>query len=450
MKTLWDKGQNTDEQIAIFTVGEDRTTDAFFACQDILGSLAHIYTLNKANLISDKQTSDLAYVLLELYGEAQKGNLSPSDQDEDIHSTIERILTEKLGSVGKRVHTARSRNDQIATDISLWIRDASLKLQKIALSLALSLYELAEKHQGDLLLGMTHLQPAMPSSIGAWLLGYASLFLDDFQSLRNAYVSASWCPLGSAAGYGVPHDLVPLDRKFTSKLLGFKDPSEPVTAVQGGRGKLESNLLFACSQLASTSARFARDLVLYVTPQFNFVELPIEFTTGSSIMPQKRNPDVLELIRGNSPVVHSSLLEVLTLSSSVPSGYHRDFQRLKVPLLRGVKNAEDSISMLLHMIPLLKFNQSSIERSCTKEIYATQRALQLVVQGTPFRDAYRQVAEEVFENKLPNIEGNGVPDIERALTQIKRRIGQNQDWLTQEELSVQNSIHSLLNFKIGE
>jgi argininosuccinate lyase len=440
MKTLWDKGFDLDSLIAKFTIGDDQEIDKSFVKQEIRASIAHVKTLNKANLITETQTFELLSTLIGLYS---KSDLKPTDQDEDIHSTIERILIENLGSVGKRVHTARSRNDQIATDISLWVRDKSLELKEIALSLVEILLTVAEENQDNILLGMTHLQPAMPSSIGAWLLGYATLFLEDALLFKNVYDSAQSCPLGSAAGYGVPHDLAPLDREYTAKILGFERSLEPVTSVQGGRGKLEANILFACSQTATTSARFARDLVLYVTPQFNFVELPIEFTTGSSIMPQKRNPDVLELIRGSSPLIHSTLSEVLTLSSFLPSGYHRDFQKLKAPLLRGVGATQDCLSMLRYMTPHLKFNHDSIEKSCTNEIDATRRALQLVVEGMPFRDAYKQVAQEVFKDQLPLVHGQRVPKIDQALNQVKSRLDESNTWLSEQIKHNKDCLESL-------
>ena len=428
MKTLWNKGDHLDEQIARFTVGDDREIDLSFARQEVIASLAHVLTLLKAELVTTEDAHSLTSVLVDLYQQAQQNQLVIQQQDEDIHSTLERILIERLGSIGKRVHTARSRNDQIATDIALWIRDQALHLQEMVVDIVAILHQFASKYKDQILLGMTHLQPAMPSSVGAWAAGYASLFLEDVLQFQHAYQCANACPLGSAAGYGVPQDLAPIDREFTAQVLGFERALQPVTAVQGGRGKLEASFLFACAQFATTSARLARDLVLYVTPQFNFVQLPIAFTTGSSIMPQKRNPDVMELIRGISPVVQSSLMEVLSLSASVPSGYHRDFQRLKSPLLRGFDLTQQTMMMLKHFLPQLTFNTEAVEQACTKEIDATRRALQLVVQGMPFRDAYQQVAQEVFTDQLPEIEGPRVPQIDQALSQINTRHAQAKQW----------------------
>ena len=421
MKTLWDKGTTVDDRIAQFTVGDDREVDESFAQQDVIGSLAHVLTLLKANLLSQEDAYSLGKELLILKEAADQGQLKPTLIDEDIHSTLERILTERVGEVGKRVHTARSRNDQIATDVALWIRDQALDLASLALQGVQVLTRFAQREKDTLLVGMTHLQPAMPSSIGAWALGYASLLLDDIQQVYHAYHQARSCPLGSAAGYGVPRDLAPLDREYTAQLLGFERPLEPVTAVQGGRGKIEATFLFAAVQLATTCTRFARDLTLYVNPQFGFFELPESFTTGSSIMPQKRNPDVLELIRGVYPMIQSALMEVLSISSSVPSGYHRDFQRLKAPLLRGITWTRQALEMLVHIIPELKINREALNRACPKEIDATRRALELVVAGMPFRDAYKQVAEEVFSSSLPEISGPRLPILDEAFQQVEQR-----------------------------
>lgn len=445
MKTLWDKGTTIDDRIAQFTVGDDREVDAYFAEQDVLGSIAHVLTLHKAKLLTSSDAYCLGNELIKLKQEAEQGLLAPTSIDEDIHSTLERILTENLGEIGKRVHTARSRNDQVATDVALWIRTQALGLVQLALQGVEVLSHFAEQEKDTLLVGMTHLQPAMPSSIGAWALGYASLLLDDIQQVFNAYRQAASCPLGSAAGYGVPKDLAPLDREYTSSLLGFDRPLEPVTSVQGGRGKVEASLLFATVQLSTTCTRFARDLTLYVNPQFGFFQLPVKFTTGSSIMPQKRNPDVLELIRGVFPMIQSSLMEVLTISASVPSGYHRDFQRLKAPLLRGVEWTRQVLEMLVHIVPELKVDKEALDRACPKEIDATRRALELVVQGMPFRDAYKQVAEEVFSSSLPDITGPRLPELDLAFKQVKERMQSDKEVFEAEVARQNTTIQSMVS-----
>ena len=428
MQTLWNKGESLDHKILDFTVGNDREIDSYFVKQDIIGTLGHILTLMRARVLSNQECLILGKKLIALYNQVDTFEIKPQQQDEDVHSMLERLLTEDLGDIGKKVHTARSRNDQIATDISLWIRSESLQLHKKLLTLSNILYLASEKHKDRLLLGMTHLQPAMPSSIGAWLLGYSTLFLDDSYAVANSYKAASACPLGSAAGYGVPSDIVSLDRSYTSKILGFMRPLEPVTAVQGGRGKIESTMLFGMCQVSTTAARLARDLVLYSNPQFDFIKLPNKFTTGSSIMPQKRNPDVAELIRSSCHVIQACLQEVMSISSSVSTGYHRDFQRLKYPLVRGVELTKKVVDILIHILPEIVFKKGKIESACNIEIYATKRALELVKQGMTFRDAYKHVAKEVENKSLPRVTGERVPNIDHALTQVKARLNNLSDW----------------------
>lgn len=429
MKTLWNKGKELDQKILDFTVGNDREVDSNFIKQDIMGSIGHILTLKRAKIISESECYSLSKELIKLYDLAEKNSLRIESDDEDVHSMLEKLIIRNLGAVGKKVHTARSRNDQIATDISLWIRNESLSIHSEILELSKKLTLIAEKNKDRLLLGMTHLQPAMPSSVGAWLLGYASLFLEDAKQLERSYLAAMSCPLGSAAGYGVPSDIVSLDRAYTASILGFEKPLEPVTAVQGGRGKIESTMLFSATQVAVTCSRFARDLVLYANPQFGFINLPERFTTGSSIMPQKKNPDVAELVRSSVHSIQSCLNEVLSLSSSVSSGYHRDFQRLKYPLVRGVSLVKDIIRILSYIVEDLQFNDEKINAACNKDIYATKRALELVNLGIRFRDAYKKVAQEVENNLLPQVVGEKVPNIDKSLEQIKKDAFLREDWL---------------------
>ena len=449
MKTLWQKEDTLDGMILDFTIGNDREIDSYFVKQDIIGTLGHILTLLKCKVLNNKECLILSRRLISLLKEHEKNNIKPSVIDEDVHSMLERILVSDLGDIGKKVHTARSRNDQIATDISLWIRNESLLIHRKVLSLSNLLMMASIKHKDRLLLGMTHLQPAMPSSIGAWLLGYGTLFVDDSYHLINAYKSASACPLGSAAGYGIPSDVIELDRAYTSKVLGFSRPLEPVTAVQGGRGKIESTMLFAMSQISITAARLARDLILYSNPQFDFIKIPNSFTTGSSIMPQKRNPDVAELIRSSCHVIQACLQEVMSISGSVSTGYHRDFQRLKYPLVRGVELTKKVVDILIYILPNIIFKKGKIESACNHEIYATKRALQLVSQGMTFRDAYNHVAKEVENKRLPVVRGEKVPNIDNALLQIKARLTQLSDWninISKHEKETENNLLNFFNY----
>lgn len=428
MKTLWSKGKSLDQKILDFTVGNDREIDSNFIKQDIIGSIGHVFTLLRSGVLTEKEHKTLCKELVSLYRINEKRSLKIGIDDEDVHSMLEKILTNNLGEVGKKVHTARSRNDQIATDISLWIRDETLKIHKELHSLSNSFLEISRKNKETLMLGMTHLQPAMPNSVGAWLLSYSSLFLEDLKQVERAYDAALNCPLGSAAGYGVPSDVVDLDRKYTASILGFYKSFEPVTVVQNGRGKIESTFLFAACQILSTASRLARDIVLYMNPQFGFISLPEQFTTGSSIMPQKKNPDVAELIRSSVHVVQSCLNEVMSISSSVSSGYHRDFQRLKYPLIRGISLTKQVVDILNYIVPQFIFHEEKMKDSCSEDIYATKRALELVKSGMTFRDAYRKVAEEVNSGELPKISGEKYPDISKSLIAIENEILLRKDW----------------------
>ena len=444
MKTLWNKGKELDQKILDFTVGNDREVDSNFIKQDIMGSIGHVLTLKKAEVLSEGECYSLCRELIKLYSLAEKDSLKIELDDEDVHSMLEKLIIRNLGAIGKKVHTARSRNDQIATDISLWVRDQSLKIHRDLINLSKKLAFIAEKSKDIPLLGMTHLQPAMPSSVGAWLLGYSSLFLEDAKQLERSYLSAMNCPLGSAAGYGVPSDIISLDRNYTSSILGFEKPLEPVTSVQSGRGKIESTMLFSATQIAITCARFSRDLVLYANPQFGFISLPERFTTGSSIMPQKKNPDVAELVRASVHSIQSCLNETLSLSSSVSSGYHRDFQRLKYPLVRGVSLVKDIINILSYVVEDLQFNRKKIDAACTEDIYATKRALELVKLGIRFRDAYKKVAQEVESNSLPAVKGEKVPDISKSLVQIKNDIVLREDWFKSRSRHEKQCFYSLI------
>ncbi|MEL6177661.1 MAG: argininosuccinate lyase [Myxococcota bacterium] len=428
MKTLWSKGTSLDEAIAAFTVGDDRLIDAQLARHDLLGSLAHVQVLAAAHLLTPTDAEALTRELRRLYTEAERGALAPGPEDEDIHSCVERLLTEVLGDPGRRVHTARSRNDQVATDVALWMREQALDAHTEALAAVEALTRFAQEHAAVVLPGMTHLQPAMPSPFGLWAAGYAALLRDDAHLLRATLDITSACPLGSAAGYGVPPELAPIDRSISAQALAFDRVAEPATAVQGGRGKPEATLLFAAAQLTATCARLARDVVLYVHPNFGWLSLPRRFTTGSSIMPQKRNPDVLELIRGTHPSVQAALMEVLQLASSVPSGYHRDFQLLKGPLLRGIRAARGAVQMVAHVVPGITVDAERAKAACSPELYATHRALELVVSGQTFRDAYRQVSTEVDEGSLPDPGTRPPMPLDSTLAQLHQRTQAAQHW----------------------
>jgi argininosuccinate lyase len=428
LQTLWGKNQaSVDALVAAFTVGDDREVDARLATQDVLGSLAHLQAISAAKLISEADAQALTEALRALYAEAVEGTLRPGPSDEDIHSAVERLLTERLGDAGKRIHVARSRNDQVATDVALWMREQALDAAREALTCADAALGFARAHASTPLVGMTHLQPAMPSSFGLWAAGYAGLWLDDAALLKAAFEAADACPLGSAAGYGVPKDKAPIDRAVAARALAFSRVVEPVTAVQGGRGKPEATLLFAMTQASQTCARFAWDVVLYVHPDWGFLTLPEAFVTGSSIMPQKRNPDVMELVRARAHTVRAALVEVLGLAGGLPSGYHRDFQLLKSPLMRGVDTARAVLRVVAHVLPGVEVNAERAAAACRNEIHATDRALGLVAGGAPFRDAYRQVSAEFSAgHQFPP---SAPPDVLPSLDALSARAASLQSWL---------------------
>ena len=445
MKTLWQKHGDLDQDVANFTVGDDRETDVHLARQDVLGSLAHVRVLEAAKVLSSSETAALTSSLVDLYALAERGELVPGSEDEDIHSTIERLLTEQLGETGKRIHTARSRNDQIATDVALWIREQALEIHGEAISTAKAIMVFAEENASVLMPGLTHLQPAMPSSFGLWAAGWASLLLDDVVTVRSVFDATDACPLGSAAGYGIPAEIVPIDRNLSADLLGFDRPAEPVTAVQCGRGKAESAVLFAMNQVTTTCARLAQDVVLFSHPTFGFLELPRSCTTGSSIMPQKRNPDVMELVRGHSQTVRAALLEVLGLAGSVAGGYHRDFQLLKAPLIRGITKGRAVLRIVAQVFPRLIVHRKKAHEACEPTIYSTHRALQLVTDGMPFRDAYAQVSRELNDGEVVANTNYSPPSITSASMQIQQRLVGEPEWHQAHRQRIERAYADLLS-----
>ncbi len=357
------------------------------------------------------------------------GELVPGPMDEDIHSAVERILTGKLGERAGRLHTARSRNDQVAVDIAMWGREKALEHAIGVLDVARRAITFARAHAHVLFPGMTHLQPAMPSSVGLWALGFASLLIEDVDLARDAWRASNTCALGSAAGYGVPKELVALDRHDTASLLGFDRPIEPVTAVQAGRGRAEASLLFCMAQTMGTLSKFAGDVVLYVNPEWGWLELGDAYTTGSSIMPQKKNPDVMELVRGQGHGVRAALLEVMSLPSSLPSGYHRDYQLLKAPLMRGVRATRASVEVMRHVFDGLEVREDACADSMSAELYATHRALELVASRVPFRQAYKQVASELEEGSIEAISSSfQAPDLTAQFARLQQRIDAHAVW----------------------
>lgn len=392
MKRLWDKGEPLDERILRYTAGEDHLLDDRLVPYDVRASIAHARMLNQQQLLSDADLEDLRSGLERLAKEHARGKWQIGLDDEDVHTALESRLTERIGEAGKRIHLGRSRNDQVLAALRLYLLDAADSLEDAAESVARALEDLGEREAGTALPGYTHMQQAMPSTVHLWANGFASELRDDAAGIATSRRRLSKNPLGSAAGYGVPG--LPIDRDATADELGFDDVHDPVTAVQLSRGKAEAGLVFELTLLMQDLGRLAADLLLFYTQEFAFVSLPAAMTTGSSIMPQKRNPDVLELVRGATATMQAALLEVLNLPAKLNSGYQRDLQRAKAPLFRAIDLAGDSCEIMAHLVDGLEFVPENIDLD--PSIYAAGRANRIVLEeGISFREAYRRVAAEL-------------------------------------------------------
>ncbi len=390
MSRLWEKGLPLDQRVLRYTAGEDHLLDARLVSHDVRGSIAHAEMLAAQQLISAEDCTAICDGLRELEASFEKGEWQISLEDEDVHTALESRLTENIGAAGGRLHLGRSRNDQVLTALRLYLRDAALDLAARVEALQSAIDGVAER-QGDVELpGYTHMQHAMPSTVALWCGGFREGFADSVDGLRAVHRRTNRNPLGSAAGYGTPG--LPLDRDMTTQALGFDSTQSPVTAAQLSRGKAESALLFEIHLLVQDLGRMASDLLLFYTQEFAFITLASEVTTGSSIMPQKRNPDVLELLRASTATTHACLDEALMITAKLPSGYHRDLQRLKAPVFRAVDLAVDSVDIMAYVLEGVRFLPENIELD--EGIFATEEAYRLVQQqGMPFRDAYRKVAK---------------------------------------------------------
>lgn len=390
MSRLWEKGLPLDARVLRYTAGEDHRLDARLVPYDVRGSIAHAEMLASTGLISHEDCAAIRDGLAALEKSFAAGEWQISLDDEDAHTALESRLTANIGPAGGRLHLGRSRNDQVLTALRLYLRDAALDLKARVQHLRSALADLAAR-QGDVQLpGYTHMQHAMPSSVELWSGGFDEAFADAASGLDAVQRRIDKNPLGSAAGYGTPG--LPLDREMTTAKLGFAATQTPVTAVQLSRGKAESALLFEITLLTQDLGRMASDLLLFYTQEFAYVSLAPEVTTGSSIMPQKRNPDVLELLRAASATAQACLDESLMITAKLPSGYHRDLQRLKSPLFRAIDLAIESVDIMAYLLEGLQFLPDNIRLDAG--IFATAEAYDLVrEQGIPFRDAYRQVAK---------------------------------------------------------
>ena len=392
---LWQK-ENTTTAAAIekFTVGKDREMDLYLAASDVLGSLAHTQMLQSIGLLTADELTDIRRELRKIYHHIEQGSFVIEDGVEDVHSQIEWLLTQQLGETGKKIHSGRSRNDQVLTDIKLFLREHVTYLAHTTHHLFDLLISLSEKHKNSLLPGYTHLQVAMPSSFGLWFGAYAESLVDDMLILQAAYRITNKNPLGSGAGYG---SSFPLNRTLTTQLLGFETLNYNVVYAQMTRGKTEYSVATAIAAIATTLSRLAMDVCLYNSQNFGFLTLPDDLTTGSSIMPHKKNPDVAELLRGKTNRLKALPHELTLLMSNLPSGYHREMQLTKEILFPALTEISDCLNMTYFMLENIRVNQEIIHDSRYQYLFSVERVNELVLQGVPFREAYKQVGTEIGE-----------------------------------------------------
>ena len=396
---LWQKETPTNQKIDHFTVGKDREYDLVLAPYDCIASKAHARMLGKIGLLSTLETEQLVKELDAIQKTAEEGSFTIEKEFEDMHSKIEFLLTKKLGDTGKKIHTARSRNDQVLVALQLFLKEALSEIKIQVLELFEQLLELSEKHQDKLLPGYTHMQVAMPSSFGLWFSAYAESLIDDVSFLNTAQQLTDQNPLGSAAGFG---SSFPIDRDQTTKELGFKTLKYNVVAAQMGRGKIEKTTATALGMLASTISKFAMDLCLYMGQDYNFIRFPEALTTGSSIMPHKKNPDVFELIRGKCNLVQGLPHQLALLSSNLPSGYHREMQLAKGPIIEAIQEIKSCLEMMCFSLKSIEvMDQSPNEKY--KYMYSVDTLNEWVKEGMPFREAYQKMGKLIAEGSfIPN------------------------------------------------
>jgi argininosuccinate lyase len=392
MSTLWSKGASADQLVEKFTVGKDREFDLRLARFDVIGSLAHIKMLESISLITSDELRILEHELGKIAEEIEMGDFVLEDDVEDIHSQVELLLTRRIGDVGKKIHSGRSRNDQVLTDIKLYLKWEIVSIKDKIVHLFDKLQKLSDEHKDILMPGYTHGQIAMPSSFGLWFGAYAESLIDDIYQLAAAYKIADQNPLGSAAGYG---SSFPLDREMTTSLMGFGSVSYNSVAAQMGRGKCEKATASAMASVASTINKLAADCIMYMCGNYGFISFPNELTTGSSIMPHKKNPDVWEIARGRCNRIESIPNEIALMTTNLPHGYHRDFQLLKETLFPAIDSLHEVLDMTVFMLGHIKINRSILEDSKYEYLFTVEEVNRRVLEGMPFRDAYKEVGNEV-------------------------------------------------------
>jgi argininosuccinate lyase len=448
--TLWSQtGNGADAQMLAYTVGDDRHWDTRLLPWDVLGSLGHVEGLRASGLISTADHRALRAGLRAGLKAARDGKLRIGARQEDAHTAVEEWLTKRLGTTGQRLHTGRSRNDQIACDLRLYLKAALLEIHDSAAALVQELMRFASRHRSALWPGYTHQRRAMPSSAGLWAAAFAEGMLDTLESLPALWARIDRCPLGSAAGYGVP---LPLKRAVASRALGFAAPEHNVATVQNGRGKLEAAVLAWCAELGHEAGKLATDAVLYSGEEYGLLVLPRALATGSSLMPHKRNPDVFELTRARAAALDTDLVAVLSLKSKLGSGYHRDFQLIKEPLLRGLDRTREMLAMLAAAVPQLGVDRVRGAALLAGDPLATDEVLRRTEAGEPFRAAYRAVAaalargerfpatDPFARRKSPGSLGN------LDLGPVRRRLGARRRWSAQARRRYAAALQRLAGF----
>ncbi|TRW23414.1 argininosuccinate lyase [Flavobacterium zepuense] len=389
---LWEKGIPTDKKTDLFTVGNDRELDLVLAEYDVIGSMAHAKMLGKTGLLTAQETNDLVAALQDILKIINDGEFTIEDSFEDVHSKVEYLLIQKLGDTGKKIHVARSRNDQVLTDVHLYLKAEIQTIKNQVKELFDLLISLSEQYQNILLPGYTHFQVAMPSSFGMWFSAYAETLIDDVTMLNAALTVADQNPLGSAAGYG---SSFPIDRTFTTQEMGFATLKYNSVAAQMSRGKVEKTTSFAMASVAGTLSKLSMDICLYLSQNFNFISLPQHLTTGSSIMPHKKNPDIFELIRGKCNKIQALPYELTLITNNLPSGYHREFQLLKEGLFPALQTLKSCLEMAHYSIKEIKVNENILDDKKYDYLFTVDALNELVTAGVPFRDAYKIVGEQV-------------------------------------------------------
>lgn len=391
---LWEKGYSLDRLVEAFMTGDDPYLDNVLIPYDCMGSIAHAKMLTKIGVLTEDECSQLVRELHRIIERAEKGQFVIALEDEDVHTAIENALIATLGDIGKKLHTARSRNDQVSVDLRLYMKHQLLEIAQKLIEACDVLCRFADEHRHVPMVGRTHFQRAMPSSLGLWSGAFAESLLDDLHLLRGTYDLIDQCPLGAAASYGVS---LPIDRQYCAELLGFTSVQNNVLYVNNSRGKFEAAVLHVCVHIMTDLSKVATDLIIFSAPEFGYLSLPEKFCPGSSLMPQKRNPDPLELIRAKSATLQGLMMQTFEVIRGLPSGYNRDFQETKRPLMQGLETTYAALAVFSRIFSEIQIDTERCTAAFTPELFATDAVLTLTASGIPFREAYRQVAERLEE-----------------------------------------------------